>query len=232
MNAQEILAAARAAGRSALLEPEAKVVLQAFGVATPRSIVIGGEGEIDRIAELRAPYALKIVSSEVLHKSDVGGVRLALRDRVELRDAIAEMRDRLASTVAPTPSFLVEEMSPPGVEIVIGGTIHPQFGPVLMVGLGGIFVEIVDDVAFRLCPIVLRDARAMLGELRGRAILAGARGGVAVDEEAIVAALMRIGGEDGLLLALSREIAELDINPLLAGAWGATDVDARIILAK
>jgi len=122
-------------------------------------------------------------------------------------------------------------MAPAGQEIVIGAIRDPQFGPMIMVGLGGIFVEVMADVAFRLCPIAERDARAMLDELRGTALLRGARGRDAVSEDAIVEALLRIGGANGLLMTQGDEIEELDINPLIVSAHGAVAVDARFILA-
>jgi acyl-CoA synthetase (NDP forming) len=128
--------------------------------------------------------------------------------------------------------YLIEEMCAPGREIVVGAVRDRQFGPMIMVGLGGIFVEILNDVAFRLCPITDSDARAMLAELRGAKILDSVRGQRAVDKDAIVELLLKIGGKDGLLMTLDGEIAELDLNPVIATAYGAVAVDARVVLTE
>jgi len=231
MTASELLASARAAGQSTLLEPDAKAVLRAFGIRVPRSVMIRDESGLDAVAALCPPYALKVVSSSIVHKSDVGGVRVGLADLPALRGALSDMRKLDAIGRPSTVGFLVEEMAPRGHEIVVGGTIHPQFGPVLMVGLGGVFVELLNDVVFRLCPIDVVDAREMLAELRGHAILDGARGAVAASQSLIVESLMKIGGERGLLIELRDEIRELDINPLIVDATQASAVDARIVLA-
>jgi acyl-CoA synthetase (NDP forming) len=114
--------------------------------------------------------------------------------------------------------------------MVVGGLRDPQFGPLLMVGLGGIFVEVLADVAFRICPIRRIDAEEMLDELKGAAVLEGARGRRPVSRDAIVDILMKIGGEQGLLMRHSADIAELDINPLIVSESGAVAVDARLIL--
>src|SRR5262249_3175235 len=125
-----------------------------------------------------------------------------------------------------------ETMCAPGIEIAVGAARDRQFGPMLMVGLGGIFVEVLRDVAFRLCPITRSDAVAMLGELRGAALLDGVRGGQRVDREAIVDLLLKIGGEGGVLATLGSDVAELDLNPVIAGERGVVVADARFVLAE
>ena len=140
------------------------------------------------------------------------------------------MSDIPAIRAAGIDGWLIEEMAPKGQEVVIGGYRDPQFGPVVMVGLGGIFVEILKDVAFRICPIDADDACSMLGELKGAALLDGARGQRPLDKGALIDALMKIGGPDGLLVRLQSDIAELDINPIMVGERGLTAVDARVIL--
>ncbi|HET9020005.1 MAG TPA: acetate--CoA ligase family protein, partial [Acetobacteraceae bacterium] len=134
-----------------------------------------------------------------------------------------------AIAAARVEGFLVEEMAAPGTELVIGALRDPQFGPMVMVGLGGIFVEILEDVAFRICPVTAREAEEMLGSLRGARLLDGARGRDPVDRAALVQALLAIGGADGLMLR-HPEIAEIDVNPVIARRDGLTAVDARIIL--
>jgi acetyl-CoA synthetase (ADP-forming) len=118
------------------------------------------------------------------------------------------------------------------VELVIGGVIDSRFGPVIMLGLGGVFVEIFGDTAFRVCPIDRRDAQEMIDELRSAPLLRGARGRAPVNEERIVEALLAVGGEGSLLTELESEIAELDINPLIVSAQAAVACDARIVLSK
>ena len=233
MNPRSILAAARASGRGSLLEPEAKDVLRSYSISVPRAVVLAdADDALGDLASLQAPFALKVISSGVLHKSDVGGVRVGISDIAGVRAARIEMRTQMESMGLRVEAFLVEEMASRGHELTVGGILHPQFGPVLMVGLGGVFVEVLNDVSFRICPINLRDAFAMLSELRGRAILDGARGGVVADIEAITAVLLKIGGEFGLLTELADEIAEVDLNPLIVGASGVCAVDARVILAR
>jgi acetyl-CoA synthetase (ADP-forming) len=119
-----------------------------------------------------------------------------------------------------------------GHEIVIGGYRDETFGPVMMFGLGGIFVEVLQDVTFRICPITEADAREMIQDLRAAALLKGARGGISVPDEIIVDALLSVGGEQGLFYELTDLIQELDINPLLANEQGVIALDARIVLSE
>ena len=123
-------------------------------------------------------------------------------------------------------------MIPPGREIVIGGLNDPQFGPLIMVGLGGIFVEILKDVAFRICPIMRAEACDMLAELKGAALLDGARGEAPIDKEALIDIIMRVGGADGLMMQTAGQVSEIDLNPIIASTKGAVAADARFILAK
>jgi acyl-CoA synthetase (NDP forming) len=229
MTGNPIIAAARKVGRGALDEAAGKQLLAQYGIAVPRAKIVTGPDDGARaFAALSAPVVVKIMSPDLLHKSDAGGVALGLDSADAVRDAIAAMRD--ANTDHQIDGFLVEEMAPSGCEIVIGGVQMPQFGPMIMVGLGGVFVELLGDVAFRLCPIDESDAWAMLRELLGAPLLAGARGGQVVSQDAIVDALVRIGGPDGLLLDLADDVVELDINPVIVSPDGAVAVDARVIL--
>jgi acetate---CoA ligase (ADP-forming) subunit beta len=127
--------------------------------------------------------------------------------------------------------FLIEEMAPKGHEIVIGSVRDASFGPLVMFGLGGVFVEVLRDVAFRICPVDVIDAREMVDEVAGAAILRGARGGLAVPDKVLIDAILAVGGADGLVPTLGNELAELDLNPLIATAHGIVAVDARMILA-
>lgn len=230
--AETILAHARAEGRRALDEASGKALLAAFGVATPRSVVVRDAEEGARYAAgMTAPFVVKVVSPDILHKSDAGGVTLNLADGAAVAAAIAEMAVKPAIAAARVEGWLVEEMIPKGREVVIGGFRDPEFGPMLMVGLGGIFVEVLKDVSFRICPVSRAEAEEMLGELKGRALLRGARGEAAVDEGALIEAMLAVGGEGGLLMRLAADVAEADLNPVIVTAAGAVAADARFILS-
>lgn len=232
MTADRIIADAHAAGRKSLDEAAGKQVLAAYGIAVPKSVIVAdADGVAMALAGLTPPVAMKVMSPDILHKSDAGGVAIGLTTADDTTTAIRAMLDTPAIRDARRDGFLIEEMAPEGQEVVIGAVRDPQFGQMIMVGLGGIFVEVLADVAFRLCPIDERDARDMLGELRGAALLSGTRGRAAVSENAIVDALLNIGGADGLLMAYGDRIDELDINPLIVSAAGAVAVDARFILS-
>lgn len=229
--AKAVLRAAHAQGLRVLDEPTAKALLASFGVTTPATRVVRSAAELEGLDNtLRSPYVLKAVSPQIVHKSDVGAVRVGLRDARELAMALDEMRMSLAAKALHVEHWLVEEMAPPGVECVIGGVIDPEFGPMVMAGLGGVFVEVMRDVSFRICPIERREALEMLGELRGAPILRGTRGQPPVSLEAFADALVRIGGEGGVLLSLAGELAEIDVNPLIVTGERAIAVDVRIVL--
>jgi acyl-CoA synthetase (NDP forming) len=231
MSDNPLIGAARKAGRTSLDELSGKQLLAQFGVTVPKSVIVqAGEALAAKLQGLQGPYVVKVMSQDILHKSDVGGVRIRMKDAAEVEGAIRDMLERPEIAKARLDGFLVEEMAPAGQELVIGALRDPQFGPLVMVGLGGIFVEVLKDVAFRICPIERIDALEMLDELKGKALLDGARGQAAVSREAIVDMLLQIGGEKGLLMSLSDEIAEADINPLIVSSQGAVAVDARFIL--
>lgn len=233
MKTGELIAKAREAKRAALDELAGKRLLAAFGIAVPKSLMMHDANEAAAAcATLKAPFALKVVSPDILHKSDAGGVAVGLNGAAEVEAAVRAMMAHPEINGARVDGFLVEEMAPAGQEIVIGGLRDPQFGPLVMVGLGGIFVEVLKDVSFRICPITRVDAEEMLAELRGAALLDGARGRKPVSREAIVDALLKVGGEGGLLMTHAADIAEADINPLIVSAEGAVAVDARFVLAK
>ena len=227
-----VIQEARARGRNALDEAAGKALLAQYGVAVPKTVVAKGADDAESaVAGMRFPVVAKVVSPDILHKSDAGGVRVNLQSAGDVRSAISAMADLPKISAARVEGWLIEEMAPAGQEMVIGGLRDPDFGPLVMVGLGGIFVEVLADVAFRICPIERIDAEEMIDELKGVAILKGARGREAVSREAIVEVLMKIGGEGGLLMQYAEDIAEADINPLIVSKSGAVAVDARFILA-
>jgi acyl-CoA synthetase (NDP forming) len=224
---------ARKQGRAALDEVAGKRLLAAYGVAVPRSFLVQDVNEAaEACRKLKPPLVLKVVSPDLLHKSDAGGVRIGLEGRAEVEEAIRAMMRQPEIGSARVDGFLLEETAPAGLEVVIGGLRDPQFGPLVMVGLGGILVEVLADVSFRICPIARIDAEEMLDELKGAVLLRGARGHKPVSREAIVDALLRIGGEDGLLVRHAQDIAEADINPLIVSDEAAVAVDARFVLTK
>ena len=229
----ELIAQARAAKRAALDELAGKRLLAGFGVSVPRSRVVQDAGAAAAACgELKPPLVLKIMSPDLLHKSDAGGVKVGLGSAAEVEDAVRAMMKQPAIESARIDGFLLEEMAPAGVEVVVGGLRDPQFGPLVMAGLGGVFVEVLADVTFRICPVTRLDAEEMLDELKGAALLRGARGRRPVSREAIVDVLLKVGGENGLLMTHGADIAEADINPLIVSERGAVAVDARFVLTQ
>jgi acetate---CoA ligase (ADP-forming) subunit beta len=227
------LRAARERDVDALDEPAGKEILRSAGIPVPRSALVPAGGDLRSAASgLRPPLVLKVVAPGVIHKSDVGGVRLDLRDAAAVAQAADDVLGKLRTHGVEPEAWLVEEMAPRGTEVVVGGTMDAEFGPMVMVGLGGIFVEVLEDVAFRICPISERDAREMLEELKGSVLLRGARGREPANIDAIVDVLLRVGGEEGLLVRGAGELAEIDINPLIVSREAAVAVDARFILQR
>lgn len=228
---EDPVTAARRAGRHAIDERAGKQLLSSYGVTVPRSRVVARVEDVDAAMDaLKTPVVVKVMSPDILHKSDVGGVKLHLHSAVEVASAIQGMLDDPRIEGARIEGFLIEEMAPAGHELVVGGLRDPQFGPLVMVGLGGIFVEVLKDVSFRLCPITRIDAEEMLAELKGAAMLQGARGTTPASIDAIIEVLLNIGGDRGLLMQHAADICEADINPLIVSDTAAIAVDARFIL--
>lgn len=216
---------------SYVLEPCAKTVCANYGIPVPRFKVAKNRKEAVKSAdELGYPVVLKIISPDIIHKNDAGGVVLNINAPKEVRKAYQQT---LADVRRYKPDgeifgILVEEMVPPSTEIVVGGIRDPQFGPTLMFGLGGIFVEILRDVTFRICPVARRDALEMISEVKGYQILEGYRGQPAVDISKIVDILL---GTSRLMMDYP-EIKEIDLNPVIVYEKGAKVVDSKIILQK
>ncbi len=231
MTFAETVASARAENRTLLSEVEAKAALGDAGIPVTATTLAQAREEAAAQAEaIGYPVALKVVSPNVAHKSDVGGVVLGLESHEEVSEAYDEI---ISSVQAAQPSATIEgvsvqEMASPGVEVIVGVTTDPQFGPVMMFGLGGIMVEVLGDVAFRLAPLGEGDARDMINEIQGRQVLDGVRGQPPVDVGAIEAMLDRVSA----FAAEHPEVAELDLNPVIASPEGAIAVDARIVLAE
>ena len=206
-------------------------MLAAYGFRIPAGALATSADEAVEAAEhIGYPVVMKVVSPDIVHKSDIGGVRVGITTRREVTDAfdLMSLRMREQAPEAHIEGFYVERMVPRGLEVILGMTRDPQFGPMLMFGLGGIFVEVMKDVAFHLAPITADEALQMLSATRSWALLRGARGQRAVDVAAIAAGLQRVSQ----LATDFPEIAEMDINPLMVGEVGTEPIaaDARIML--
>ena len=232
MQPTAMIEAALAAGRTALTETDGKQLLTAYGIDVPKSVVVSDAAAVtDRCAAMRPPFACKVISGDILHKSDAGGVILDLADPSAVASAIKTMAEKPTIRSAKIEGWLVEEMIPAGREFVVGAYRDPQFGTMIMVGLGGIFVEVLKDVAFSICPIDTHDAHAMIDRLRAAPLLDGVRGEGPVDRDALVSVMLRLGGADGLLMRHGEAISEVDLNPVIVNETGAYAADARFILA-
>ena len=230
---RRVFEAARVEGRLDLGEVEAREVLKAYGLRVPESEVArSGEEAAEHAEKIGFPVVMKIVSPDILHKSDIGGVRVGIRDRQEATDAydLMMLRVRRFMPDADLRGVLVQEMIQGGREVIIGSTRDPQFGPLVMFGLGGIYVEVLKDVSFRVAPVGERHARRMVDEIRSAALLRGARGEKGSDIEAIVNTVLVVSQ----LVTDFPEILEMDINPLKVGevGEGAVAVDARITISE
>ena len=213
-----------------LNEKNAKELLGKFGINVPKSFIAkDAQDAAQKAGALCAPLVVKVVSEDILHKSDSGGVALNLKTAPDVAAAITRMQTLPAIAAARVDGWLVEEMVPAGLEIAIGGFFDPQFGPIVMLGLGGIYIELLKDVTFRICPITEHDAREMIASLKAAQILDGFRGGPVYNKELLVQALLDIGGKDGLFSKHQDTIAEIDINPLILTESRLVAVDARII---
>jgi len=230
--AAKIFEQVRASGRLELGELEARRVVSAYGFRLPKSILAENAAAAARAAkEIGFPVVMKISSPDILHKSDVGGVKVGLKDEKEVGWAFQDMMKKVMRRRpdAEIHGVLIQEMISGGKEVILGMTRDPQFGPMVMFGLGGIYVEVLKDVAFRIAPLTAADADEMIHGIRSAALLKGARG----EKESDLAAI-----RDGLL-RLSRmvtdlpEIVELDVNPfsVFQKGEGAVAIDARLTLA-
>lgn len=226
---QAIIESARTQGRTLLTEIEAKQVLEEAGVRVSPARLAKTADEAAKTADaLGYPVVLKVVSPQITHKSDVGGVELDLASADDVRAAFGRI---LAAAKEHAPDatvdgVAVQRMEPPGIEVIVGMTKDPQFGPVLMFGLGGVLVEVLKDVAFRVVPLTERDARQMVHEIKGYPLLEGYRG----HDPADVAKLEQLLLQVSAFVEQHPEVAELDLNPVFAYRDGAIAVDARIVL--
>lgn len=224
-----IIEQARTEGRTLLSEVEAKAMLAQHGVPVTDTRLAASVDDAVAIADqLGYPVALKVVADEITHKTDVGGVELGIADADQLRAAAQRIHDAVSAAASGAAAGLsVQPMAAPGTEVILGITQDQQFGPVLMFGLGGVFVEVLKDVAFRVVPLEPRDAAEMIREIQGFAVLEGFRGAEPADLSAIEAMLLQLSD----FAQAHPDVAELDLNPVFARPDGAIAVDARIVLA-
>lgn len=213
-----------------LTEVAAKELLAAHGIPAVPTALARSSAEAVRLAKrLGFPVVLKVASPDIVHKSDVGGVRLNLSSVSQVSNAYKEIMTRVRTHLpqAVIDGITVQSMAKPGTEVVAGLIRDRTFGPVVMFGLGGVFVELLNDVAFRVVPLRPKDARAMIRDIRGVAMLEGYRGAPSVDFGALEAILLNLSA----LAERRPDISEIDLNPILAYPDGAVAVDARILLA-
>lgn len=218
-------------GGRLLNEVESKRLLSEAGINTNATELAGSRDEAVRLArQIGHPVVLKIASPDVVHKSDAGGVKVG----VSGDDAVAAAYDEIVAAVsaaqpgARVDGVSVQAMAEPGVEVIIGVSRDPQFGPLLMFGLGGVLVEVLGDVSFRVAPLTERDASEMVREIKGFPILRGHRGSPPADLDAIERALLDLSR----FVDSRPDVSEVDLNPIIAHANGLTAVDARVVLAQ
>jgi len=221
---------ARDDNRLTLGDMEAREVIAAYGIPVPESQLACSPDEAVKLANaIGYPVVMKIISPDILHKSDVGGVKVGIMNPAEVRDAydLITYRARRFMPDADIWGVSVQQMVPTGKEIIIGVNRDPQFGPLIMFGMGGIYVEVLKDVTFRLAPLSRQDAEEMIREIRTYRLLRGVRGEPPVDFQALTEVLLRVSQ----LVMDFPEIVELDINPLMALEDRAVAVDMRMVVA-
>ena len=230
MKAEEILARARQGNRAVLTEIEAKQLLTESGInCTDTRLATTGDAAVKLSEQFGYPVVLKVSSVDITHKSDAGGVKVNLKTKAEVENAFdAIMRScKAAVPTARIEGVSVQRMERPGIEVIMGMIKDPSFGPVVMFGLGGIFVEVLKDVAFRIVPIEKSDAEDMINEIKGKKLLEGYRGQEPADVAYLHQMLLRLSD----FVNATPEIEEIDMNPVFSYKDGAVVVDARIILS-
>jgi len=232
--AMGIIKEVRANGRTSLTEIESKRIFKAYGLPVVQTGVVSNvEEAVDKAKAFGYPIVMKIVSPDILHKSDAGGVKVNIKDEAGVREAYQTILENAKAFKADADihGILIQEMAPWGTETIVGSVNDPTFGPTVMFGLGGIFVEVLKDVTFRVAPISEKEAQMMLDGIRGAPILDGVRGEAPRDRKALAEVLSRYAF---MITDLGEEILESDANPILVyeEGKGVKVVDARIILTQ
>jgi acyl-CoA synthetase (NDP forming) len=226
-----VLDKARMAGRTALTEIESKELLKQAGIPVTETKLAKTKKEAMSLSkETGFPVVLKIASPDVVHKSDSGGIRLSLANATQVGNAYSEIMASIKQQYpqATIHGISVQKMAVPGIEVIIGMSKDPQFGPVIMFGLGGVLVEVLKDVSFRIVPVTKRDACEMVREIKGYPILQGYRGQEAADIPSLEDLIVKVSQ----FVEQNPQIKELDLNPIFAYKDSAVAVDARIILEE
>ncbi len=234
--AKKVFETARKEGRTFVLEHEAKDIMRSYGVPIPPyETATTADEAVEKAKKIGFPVVLKILSKDILHKSDAGGVKVNLKDEEAVRVAFEEIMENARRYGAErgievdlSRGVFISSFAEMGTEVIIGVTRDPQFGHALMFGLGGIFVEVLKDVTFRLIPLSESDAREMIGEIKAAKILEGIRGQPPRDVDALVKVIMSVSK----MVEENPEIRELDCNPTFVyeRGKGALVVDARILI--
>ena len=226
---RKVLDQARTAGRSALTAPEAKALCDAYGIAVPQEGLAATAEQAASLADaLGYPVVMKIVSPQILHKTEAGGVVVGVKNATEARQAFDKItaNARRYDAKASISGVQVQQMLSGGQEVIIGAVSDPAFGKLVAFGLGGILVEVLKDITFRLAPASREDALSMLDGIGAAEILRGVRGAAGIDREALAAMIVNVSQ----LVSDFPEIAELDLNPVFASSTGATAADVRVVL--
>lgn len=231
MDAKVILARAKKEKRTLLTEVESKQLLENAGINVVKAKLATSMKEAVSLSkEMGFPVVLKIASPDVVHKSDVGGVKVGLNNASQVnkayREIMAAVKEKFPK--AAIDGVSVQPMAKPGVEVIIGMSKDAQFGPVIMFGLGGIFVEILKDVSFRIVPLLRRDAAEMIRDIKGFPVLQGYRGQPPSDVAALENMILKVSE----FVDKNSYIKELDLNPVFARSDGAVAVDARVVLEE
>lgn len=230
-SAGEIIEKARSEARLVLTELESKQLLKSLGIRTTEMRLAASQEEAASLSrEIGYPCVLKVSSPDITHKSDAGGVKVGLQNEQEVAAAYDAI---MASCRAKFPQASIEgvtvqNMAPPGLEVIVGMATDPQFGPVLMFGLGGVWVEVLKDVSFKIAPLSKADAAKAVREIRAARLLDGFRGSEPVDRAALEDILLRVSE----FVTQTPAVKEMDLNPIFAYPNGAIAVDARVILGE
>jgi acetate---CoA ligase (ADP-forming) subunit beta len=225
----KIINQAKKVGRKALLETEAKTICTDYNLPVTKFMIAKNETDVGLFAEkIGYPIVLKIISPDIIHKTEAGGVLVNLKNTVEVMAGYREILEnaRKYKSNAEVVGILVQEMAPQSTEVIVGALKDPQFGQTIMFGLGGIFVELLKDVSFRVAPLTSGDAQEMITQLKAFPLLKGYRNTPPAD----IDALIRIICSTSRLVMENPDIKELDLNPIMAYSKSAKIVDARIIL--
>jgi len=225
----KIISQAQKEGRKTLLETEAKTICVEYAIPVTKFKLAKTAAEAAEFAaQFGYPVVLKIVSPDIIHKTDAGGVIVNLKSKAEVQTAYGKILENAKKykATAKIVGVLVQEMAPQSTEVIVGSIKDPQFGQTLMFGLGGVFVEILKDVTFRIAPITREDAQEMVMSIKAYPLLNGYRNTPPTDIDAIITTLLNTSR----LVMDNPQIKELDLNPVMAYEKGAKTVDARIIL--